>query len=246
VELFVTLCEDEEALLGTRYVERFLYYATSTHFESLKPILEKMLQSHIAEVLTAGARQICLASLNQEEAIPIALNCVSGSEAQQLGAAEVFAANLRNSRFRAYCEEFLIKLFDSPYEIVQTAASHCFDRFQSDELGEYTELIGTFVNSRAFEINHYGLLHVLENTTARLPEVTILICEKFLDQTGISAGDIRTGAAGESDTISKLIIRVYSQSQADENIESRCLDIIDRMAQIRAYGLSKALSLFER
>ena len=51
VELFVTLCEDEEALLGTRYVERFLYYATSTHFESLKPILEKMLQLQLATIL---------------------------------------------------------------------------------------------------------------------------------------------------------------------------------------------------
>ncbi|MCP4598419.1 hypothetical protein [Neptuniibacter sp.] len=245
VELFVTLCKDEETLLGTRYVERFLFYATSTHFEPLKPILVKMLQSHITGVATAGTRQICLASLDQEEAIPIAQSYLSG-EAQQIGAAEVFATNLRDSQFRAYCEESLIKLFDSPYETVQTAASHCFDRFKGDELGEYTELVEAFVNSKAFATNRYGFFRVCENTTARLPEVTILICEKFLEQTDIDAGDIRTRATIDSSTISKLVIRVYSQNQEDENIQSRCLDVIDRMAQIRAYGLSQALSLYER
>ena len=67
---------NEEALLGTRYIENFLFYATSTHFSKLKSILVKMLRSSIPEVVTVGAHQVCLASLDIEEAMPIAQSCL--------------------------------------------------------------------------------------------------------------------------------------------------------------------------
>lgn len=74
--------------------------------------------------------------------------------------------------------------------------------------------------------------------------MTCLVCEKFIDSYG-SVADIRTLIAAKADEVSELLIRVYSQSQS-QALRSRCLDLVDRLTQIGAYGLDKALQQFER
>ena len=134
VRLFEQLCDTEDVLLKTHYVERFLFYALQTHFKRLRPAVECMLAAQESEVATVGARQVCLASLFVEDARPLADRCISGTEAQQMGAAEVFAVNLRTANFRSVCEEALITLFSSPYEKVRSKAGTCFHGFVEGEL----------------------------------------------------------------------------------------------------------------
>ena len=246
VKLFSQLCEGEDVLLGTRYVERFLYHASTTHYQALESLLSRMLHSSTDEVRTVGARQMTLASLTVEEAGRHVELCLTGSEAQQVGAAEVFASNLHLARFRDTCEDALKLLFNSPHEQVQAAASQCFDRLKEDQLAEHTVLVNEFATSSAFKRNHWHIIRALEITTAKLPEVTLTICETFISVAGAKAGDIRTGAAADSDTVTKLVIRVYSQNEGNEELQSRCLNLIDHMAGLRAYGLDKALLPFER
>jgi len=245
VKLFEKLCETEDVLLKTPHVERFLQYALQTHFESLEPILRRMIVSPESDVQRAGARQACVASLRLEEARPLALSCLSGSDAQRLGAAEVFAWNLREASLHLFCEKSLVKLFDDRDKEVRSETAACFHRFQKEELGQYTSLVKAFVRSRAFTGHQGVLIHALETTTAKLPDITCLVCERFLDAVGSEAADIRMASAGDAHTISKLIIRLYSQT-ADNGIRTRCLDLIDRMALVTAYGLGEALSLYER
>jgi len=45
--------------------------------------------------------------------------------------------------------------------------------------------------------------------------------------------------------LSKLLVRLYSQS-TDEAVKTRCLDLIDRMVQLGAFGLADALAAYER
>ena len=90
VKLFERLCDTEDVLLGTREVENFVFYAVQTHFDELKLILERMLASGEVDVATAGARQACVASLEVEGARPLAERCLSGTEAQRVGATEVY------------------------------------------------------------------------------------------------------------------------------------------------------------
>ena len=87
-----------------------MFYALQTHFETLKPTLERMIESEDPGVATVGARQACLISLILEEARPLAQRCLSGTEAQRVGVAEVYAAHLQTARFRGFCEETLIQL----------------------------------------------------------------------------------------------------------------------------------------
>jgi hypothetical protein len=245
IRLFEQLCDTEDALLKTHYIDRFLFYALQTHFERLRPLVERMISSLEPEVATVGARQACLASLFVEEARPLAERCISGTEAQQMGAAEVCAANLRTASFRSVCEEALIALFNSPHEKVRSKAGTCFLGYEGEELGAYEGLLKAFVPSPAFASQYFHVISALEKTTAKLPEITCLACERFLDIVGQGAADIRTHHAANAAIVSRLIIRVYSQAR-DEALQTRCLNAIDRMAQMRAYGFEKVLALYDR
>lgn len=245
VSLFLKLCETEDVLLGTQSVEHFLYYALPTHLQELTPILDRILNSDLPEVVRVGARQACLSSIDLGEATSFAEQCLTGSETHRLAAAEIFVANLRLAQYREPCEKRLIRLFNDSDEKVRDEAAKCFFKFEGDELGDYTDLVQAFVDSPAFTANCHDLIYALEKTTAKLPAITCLVCERFVDSFGSSTADIRTSSAADADIISELLIRVYSQSK-NQALQSRCLDVVDGMAQLGTYGLDKALQQFER
>ena len=245
VELFRQLCDTEDELLHTPFVERFMYFALQTHFRELAPILERMVNSEIPDVASTGARQACLAAVDLPEASTLASLCLSGSESQRVGAAQMMAANIKVATCRSFCEDALSSLFDDPSERVRAEAANCFRRFEGDDIAGYGHLIAHFVRSDAFPENRLRLLITLKRTTAKLPEVTLSACERFIDVARLAVGDISTREAGDADTVIKLTLRTYQQS-SDDMIRARSLDLIDKLMEFGAYGINDALEDFER
>ena len=245
VELFRQLCNTEDALLQTRFIERFLLYALQTHFPELSQVLQCMVSSQLSDVASAGARQACLTALDQPEAAEIAELCLSGSEAKRIGAAQVMAANVKTATYRSFCEDALIKLFNDPRDDVRAEAAKCFSSFEGTQLEEYVHLVTQFAFSKAFQHNHYPLLVALEKTTAKLPEVTLTACKQFVDIAGPAISDISTRLAGKADIAIKLTLRTYQQN-SDDAIRAKSLDLIDKFMEHGTYGISQALEDFER
>ena len=240
VELFRKLCSTEDSLLHTPYIERFMYFALHTHFQELVPILERMVNSGIPHVASAGARQACLAALDLPEASALAGICLSGSESQRVGAAQVMSANIKVATCRPFCEDALVSLFNDPSEKVRAEAANCFRRFEGNDLAAYEHLIGQFVLSDGFPQNRFCLLMALEHTTAKLPQATLSACKRFIDVAGLAAGDISTREAGDAGFVIKLTLRAYQQS-SDESIRARSLDLVDKLMELGAYGIHDAL-----
>ena len=245
VELFQQLCDTEDALLQTPFIERFLSLALQTHFRELSDILEHMVTSKVPDVASAGGRQACLAALDLQEAAEIAGLCLSGSEAQKIGAAQVMAANVTVATCRSFCEEALIRLFNDPIDDVRAEAARCFLRFEGSQLEGYEDLITGFVHSDASSRDYFPLLVALERSTANIPDVTLLVCESFIDVAGLATADVSTRESGDASFVIKLTLRTYQQS-SDKNIRTRCLDMIDRLMENGAYGINDALEEFER
>ena len=245
VALFKQLCNTEDALLQTHYIEWFIYYGNQTHFDELSRVLLRMVNSQVPQVASAGARQACLAAMDSNEAAAIADICLSGSEAQKIGAARVLADNVMAATYRSFCEDALIKLFGDPSDEVRAEATRCFQRFEGPQLEGFDYLIKQFVSSGAFPENYHRLLTALEESTAKLAEITLSACERFIDVAGMAASDILTGRAGDADIVVKLTLRTYQQS-ADEAIRARSLDLIDKLMEHSAYGVDSALENFER
>jgi hypothetical protein len=241
VELFLGLCETEDIFLGTQTVEYFLYYASQTHFETLKSLIQRMINSEISEVVQVGARQVCIAALNKiEGAHSMALDCLSRSATHRLAACEIFAKNLRLEQCQSLCESALIQLFSDPNKEVRSEAAKCFFEFEKDELGEYVHLLGIFIQSPAFFEGLRDLVWSFEKTTAKIPEVIYEACNRIV-QTAFENNDFNNQFWGiETSNLSKLLIRAYRESE-DPVLQSRCLDIIDVMTELGAYGIDIAL-----
>ena len=146
---------------------------------------------------------------------------------------------------RSFCEDALFGLFNDPSERVRAEAANCFRRFEGDDLAAYEHLIAQFVRSDAFPENRFPLLITLERATAKLPEVTLSACERFIDVAGLAAGDISTREAGDADIVTKLTLRTYQQS-SDDSIRARSLDLIDKLMEFGAYGIHDALEEIDR
>src|SRR5262249_15979020 len=126
------------------------------------------------------------------------------------GAAQVYAANLGQARFREYCEAQLLTLFNDPSPEVRREAARCFSAVK-ETLPDYASLIDTFVSSEAFAAEHRTLFHALDETPAQRPEIACAAGEKFFESVGAAGADISTHAAADSFIVSKLVIRIYAQ-----------------------------------
>ena len=245
VELFIKLSDSDERLLATHYFERFLHYAIKTHFTELGPVLTRMVESSHEETSVAGARRVCLASLSKAEAMPLAQRCASGSISMRTGAAEIYAVNLRATALRTECEEILGRLFSDDDKRVRDSASRCFIGLKGSELGEYPRLVEAHIESPAFEPGFSSLIRALHETTANMPDETLMACERYFELAGKRAGDISTRVAADSDTVISLVIRVYSKV-TDEEMRGRCLDLIDKAKLLGAYGVANVENTFDR
>jgi hypothetical protein len=247
IGLFLDLCDCTEIFLVTNTVERFLHYALKTHFSSLKPLLERMIHSSISEVSRVGARLICVTSYAVEEAEQMAEYCLNGSVYQRLGAADVYASNLKNTRFSGRCEKALLQLFYDPEELVQDEAADCFQKMSDGDIDRLTYLIEKFIQSPAFSRDTH-LLYTLEQSAARIPDTILSVCEKFFEITGDEVGNIQNKVAGDAHYVSKLIVRTYAQqlnaSIRNPSLLRRTLNLIDRMLENRVYDAEKVLELY--
>lgn len=246
ISLFERLCDANDALLGTRTVGRFLYYGLGTHFERLKPILERMLSSQLPEVAQAGSRLACLESLHIQEAKEFAEHCLSGTEAHRIAASKVFAANLRSAHFRELCEKALVRLFRDENKKVRSEAARCLWGMEGDELRNYTHLLKQFIDSPIFKTSTTRLLMALKRTTAKLPEINYRVGDRFMQQ--LTSGNPPNGRPWVADIgyVSELMVRAYYQNQRNEDFQSRCLDLIDRIAEIGVGDLDRTLEQYER
>ncbi len=242
VDQFLRLCDAGDAVLGTHYVEEFIHYSVRTHFHRLEPLLMRMLSIADKNARIVGARQACLAAFMLPEARPLLEYCLAGPEDLRLGAAEVAAINVAHASLKTLCTSILTRLFDDDSESVRAKAGECFLHFTKSELGDAEDLVISFVNSAAFPRRHAEVLRALDESTAVLPEATLIMCAKFIELAGGAAGNPAALSGGRP---SRLIVRVYGQS-ADSAFRSRCLDVIDQMLAFAALELPEALAAYER
>jgi hypothetical protein len=245
VDLFLKMCNCDEIILGTHFVERFLYFALRLYYSKLEAILLRMINSTINSVIEAGSRQMCIAAFDHPSARKYAEKCIEGNLYQQKGAAQVCAANIIKTEFRSFCESGLKRLFNSVHKEVQNEAKNCFRNFSGDMIGNYNILIEQYIESPAFQDDPYQLMYALDGSTAKIPEVIFKVSErKISDFKKDKTGRIRSRVSF-TDTICKLLMRVYCQTN-DESLRSHCLDCFDELLKLGIYGVHEVIALQDR
>jgi len=248
VDLFKRLVDADDKLLLTRYVDEFIARALRHHADDLRPLLERMLRAKIDKVREAGGRLACLARLHNSRFEDLSEATITGDVATRLGAAEVARHNLTHPDCRPWCEATLRKLFNDDDEKVRRQAANCFWYLwqQPDvPLTDYEDLISSFLDSRAFADDPSYLLHTLDDTRQRVPNIILDVSDRFITKCTEKARDIRTSMAADETSIGKLVFRAYAQLEAMP-LRIRALDLIDRMCNEGLQSAGKHLAEFER
>jgi hypothetical protein len=248
LSLFNTLSETEDALLATHFAEDFIRRGLPKYFATMRPHIERMLDSKQDKVRQAGARLACLARLTHKDADDLASIALNGDAASRLGMAEIAEHNLTHRDCRAWCEETLAVLFDDADAAVRQKSARCFwHLWQNPELplADYDSVIARFLKSAAFAEDPSYLLYTLQDSRQKLPEVVLDVCEHFVERCAAQARDIRTHRAADEHTVGPLVFRAYQQL-ATQRPQLRALRLIDRMCEEGLDSAAKNLLEFER
>jgi hypothetical protein len=89
------------------------------------------------------------------------------------------------------------------------------------------------------------VVRALEDSPVQLLDLVCNLVEMAVKAYRDEAGDITKHGASVAMDLSKIVIRLYTQS-ADSAIHVRCLDLIDEMERYQFLGLSDELRKLDR
>lgn len=236
----------DDRLLSTRYVRQLMLEQLHDSFQSLRPLILRMLRSPEPSVCQSGSSLAGIAYLLHESAAELVDEAVRGGEKHRLGIAEVASANIAHPRYQAWCAETLSWLFDDDDPDVRAQSELCFRNLTDEPLESFEHLIESYCESMAFRDDPSPLLDALEESRDRLPRIALDVCERLID------GMEREGRSGreryiwQTGAVARLIFRTYQQHQGDPVWACRSLDLIDRMCLVHADGAKQGLQQFER
>jgi len=246
VDLFIRLCNiNDDYLLATHHVDRFIYYASFCYLDKLKPLLRRMLDSKSSSVRESGARHVALAQFNSSDIKEMVVECIKGDDAKRKGLAEIASTNVLTKKCRDFSIMILKQFFNDPVKEIRDIAARCLRNTGKRDLKSCRELIIEFIKSEAFQENIDDLIFTFRDSTADISEEIIKICEAIIVL--FEKGQIKPGDKVYYivEQIAELIVRSYRQSNKEEYKE-RCLDMIDKLLVINAYGIDRELEKYER
>ena len=156
MSLFLGMDLSEDGLFSTPHVRTFMRERLHDCFDTLRPLLVRMLGASDPSVCTEGSRLAVIASLIHQSARDLVDHAMNGGDSHRLGIAEVASANVSDPRYRARCEEQLIVLFNDENLDVRRQAASCFGTLSNEALRDYENLIGSFCDSFAVTIQVSG------------------------------------------------------------------------------------------
>jgi hypothetical protein len=241
---YVVVASSEPAVAASAPGARFLRYALRTHPDKSLPIVEQLLVSELPESSRVGAREACLAAFSLDRAKPLAAAALLGGPAARFGAAEVYAANLGDPAVGNSCEEPLRRLFRDEDRQVRREAASCFRSLDGDGLARHLALLEDFVPTQAIADNANDVLDAILLMDGQLPDLAATVGLRIVEIAGGEAGNIATAWSAQMPDVCALAVRL--NAFGSPRGRALGLDLFDRLSEVGAYGLDKALRAVER
>jgi hypothetical protein len=235
----------DSILLGTPYTRTFVHYAAYKDIDSIFPVIESMLRSEDTTVVREGALELCLLSLDLEVSAQRLQGVEGGTTPMREGATMVYAANVANESVGAVCCKRLKPFFTDPEMSVRTQAATAFKHISRLNTAAQSDLLAAFLGSKPDPAALELVIRALESSQVQLPDFVCQLAELCVETYRKDAGDITKSASASAMGVSKIVVRLYAQTD-DAAIQSRCLSIIDEMERYHFLGVSDELQRLDR
>lgn len=240
--LFDVLTSDApDELLANRYIYEYLRQRVNADFGRFRPMIERMTASAIGDVQMRGAALASLAALANDEALDLASEVLRGTEKQRVGAARVYAANIKTARFNARCATSLATLFEDHSLLVRNTAAEVVRELYEIDIDEYVEVINPLISSPAADGNWGEILDMFKRSPGSATGLALAACRRVLSQ---QSADAPLEYAHRPDLISTLLVRVYTDNVGE--IRSSALDLIDQLLRQEDRVALRAIAVHDR
>ncbi|MFI0982145.1 hypothetical protein ACH4SP_34710 [Streptomyces sp. NPDC021093] len=234
-----------DRLLASPYVRRLVVALCHGDPVAGRPVMQRMLNSPVAEVRRVGGQVAALAAMEWETTDLLETVLAGRDGAQRQGAAEVCAQRLVNSGDTALAHRALVQFFHDPEEDVRAAAGEVAAELRGRRLGPFRGTVIALMDSRAFGPALPQLLITLEDAPDGVDELVLTCVRRFLKVFGPASADLRTSAAADAHHIGELLVRAHAQA-ASAARRSEILDLLDRLLLVGAYGVAEAIGNIDR
>jgi hypothetical protein len=232
-------------ILDTPYVEKFVRYAAYKDPLSIRPVVKAMLDSGLPGAVEAAARQICIVSLSSDAFLEDAELVHRGTATMRRAAAYVYSANVSHGEVGATCRIRIRPFFADEDDSVRTEAASAFQHIATLSTSDQGSLLAAFLDAAPTGLSLVPVVHALEDSPVQLPDLVCRFAARCIEAYRTEAGDIRNAAAAISLDLSKIVVRLYSQTEKP-SIQTQCLNLIDSMERYRFLGLEEELVNIER
>lgn len=245
IEWFKECLALDPVLYSGRLVEHFLRYAVERDYAGVRSVLEVMLGSSSEKALAASARLICIAALDDDVAKPDAERIHNGTPLFRKAAADVYSTHIAHKVVGAACRTLLKPFFSDTDESVRTEAASAFHHIAEMSTEMLMDLLAAFLEAKPGAKALEQVVRALEDSPVQLPDLVCRLAGQCIDAFKDEAGDISKAGAAAAMGLSKIVIRLYTQT-AEPAIQSRCLTMIDMMERYHFLGLSQELQRLDR
>lgn len=214
-------------------IERLLTYCLLRAPKRFAPHLKRALDGSHAVAVRAGRSWAVVryrAKLDQSVTAEVSALPTPA----RIGVAEVWARNI------AECAREIGDLFDDPDTKVRETAAGGFRNLSDLAADDLEPLIQRFNNSAAFADQMDVLIGALEKLGTRLPPATLRVCVLAVNAGGRDLGDIRSARSLVGQDLIAVVLRLYRQG--GPKTRAKCLDVIDRLIEVNAHDIEKALA----
>lgn len=219
-------------VLDSETVERLLCHAVLRDPERFVPVVRRALVEPGGVGRRAG-RVWAVAVLYGSSQSGLPTSAVELCPDARRGAAEALASDPGRRL------DLLLPLLDDQDDDVGTAATTAVRHVEELVADDADNLVEGVLASRAADDALPAVVDVLESSPRPLLRSTVEVCEMAARAVGREGADIRTARAALARATVSLTLRQYRAG--DESVRSRCLDVIDRLSEVGAYGLDRAL-----
>ena len=213
--------------------ERLFHHALIEDPDRFAPLLAAALNA--ADEVATRAGSIWAFERSQKRLPPgISTDVCALPTAARRGAAQEYASNVADSL------EDLTCLLDDEDPDIRVQMARAIFRLDTVAEPDQEQFIDAVAASTTFPNQVGNLISTFERMHTQLPPNTITVCESAIELADAAHDDVMSHSAVVSQGLVTVLLRLYRQG--DAHLRSRCLNIIDRLAEHSVYEIDEALA----
>ena len=244
LNLFKKLMDyNNENLLKTFHVERFISFMLQNHYDEVKYLINRMLKSENGIIKQVGSRILTRKSI-VNNSLKYIKNCLTSKNIFiRRGVIEAVL-----NEFDAITDDYFLKLivpcfFNDNDEEILNNLSNLMSKIARNKCHYFEDEILNYISKDLDYSNYWHLIYSFSEISGGEEDEFILKAMKpFIDKFEKNSIDIRKVDASISTLISDIILKIYEENIYDESIKNQCLDYIDIMVKEDLYNFENKLN----